>query len=344
MRRGWAWISIASLALAACAAVQNTSNVTPDASPSQAEATTSTSSSPSPNAPLAIAGLPVHAGEIGLAYAPVTLAAKGGVTAYMWSSTAVPPGLVLSPTGVLSGNPTVTGTYSLTLTVSDSAGGSAVGRTTVVVYPQLAMNEFCASKCVVGKGCTKCGTFGSVSKGLAPYSYRVVGGSVPKGMTLKGLALVGGFPIGAASLSVMVTDKLGAQAQVDATWSVYGPAALLKGRTSSPCTNNFSFNVSCSVTWTYSGGNPTVAPKLAITGYLPWTDPNTGRVYSPKAPPAGWAVSIKSGVITISANYADPCVADYAGYINFVLRDPSACATTLSSNTGQLLVDLRYAC
>jgi len=343
VRRAWAWISIASLALAACAAVQNTSNVTPNASPSQTEATASPSPSPSPNAPLAIASLPVHAGEIGLAYAPVALAAKGGVTPYMWSSTAVPPGLVLSPAGVLSGNPTVTGTYSLTLTVSDSAGGSAVGRTTVVVYPQLAMNEFCASKCVVGKGCTKCGTFGSVSKGLAPYSYRVVGGAVPKGMTLKGLALVGGFPIGSASLSVMVTDKLGAHVQVDATWSVYGPAAFLRSRSSTDCIDSAN-PPQCSTTgWTYSGGNPTVAPKAVIIRYSTYCNA-FGNCMTPTSPPPQWNVAIGGGKITFSAGGIACNASSYLGTLTIELLDPSKCATTSPSNQLNLIVDIENNC
>lgn len=342
MTKGWAWISIASLALAACTAPRNVSSITPDTSPSTAA---SPSPTPSPTAPLAIASLPVHAGEVGLSYSPVSLAAKGGVAPYTWSSTAVPAGLVLSPAGVLSGNPTVTGTYSLTLTVSDSAGGSAVGKASIVVYPPLAMNELCASKCVVGKGCTRCGTFGTATKGLAPYTYRVVGGAIPKGMTLKGLTLVGGFPIGSSQLSVMVTDKLGAHGQVDANWFVYGPAALIAGRTSDTCANNGNPNGSCTTTWGYSGGNATVQPNVSITGYLQYTDPLTGQAYpTPRTPPPGWGVNIRSGVITLSAKLADPCADTYTGYVLFVLRDPSACATTSPSNTGKMLVDLRYSC
>ena len=336
MRRGWAWLSIASLALAACAAVQNNvSSVSPIPSSSAPEA--SPSPSPSPTAPLTIASLPVHSGEVGFAYPPVTLTAKGGLKPYTWSTTAVPPGLLLSPGGVLSGNPTVTGTYKLTLTVSDSAGGSAIGRATVVVYPQLAMTELCASKCVVGKGCTRCGTFGIVKNGLAPYTYRVVGGAIPKGMTLKGLALAGGFPVGTASLSVMVTDKLGATVQVDASWSVYSPAALIKGA-ASDCIDSAN-PPSCTAKWSYSGGSPSVTPQVVITGYSQYLTYPT-----PTGPPPNWKVAIASGNITITAGGVACNTAGYYGYVFIQLRDPAACATTSPSNTGSMVVSVENNC
>lgn len=342
MRRGWAGVSVALLALAACAAPQNVSSVTPNPSGS-AEASPSQSPSSSPTSPVALASLPLHAGEVGISYTPVTFTAKGGIAPYSWSAVSTPPGMVLSPAGVVSGNPTVAGSYTLTVTVSDSAGGNAIGHASMVVYSQLAATELCASpKCIVGKGCTKCGKFGTATKGLGPYTYRVVGGAIPKGMRLSGLSLLGGFPIGSSSLSVMVTDKLGAQMQVDASWSVYGPAALIAGRTSDTCSNNNQQPVSCSATWSFSGGNTTVLPKLAVTGYLPYC-PATGCYPTPTGPPPGWAVSVKSGTVTLAAN-STACVTNYTGYITFVLRDQSSCATTSSSNTGKMLVDLRYSC
>lgn len=48
------------------------------------------------------------------------LQATGGVQPYSWSSTALPPGLSLSPSGLLSGTPTNPGTTPVTFTVTDA--------------------------------------------------------------------------------------------------------------------------------------------------------------------------------------------------------------------------------
>jgi hypothetical protein len=54
----------------------------------------------------------------------VTLAASGGVAPYSFAVTdgALPPGLTLSPTGLLSGTPTKSGFYGFTVTATDARG------------------------------------------------------------------------------------------------------------------------------------------------------------------------------------------------------------------------------
>jgi len=326
--------------LAACAPPR--SALPPTTPLSETSPSPSPSPTPTPAVPLSISSLPFHSGEAGLKYGAVTLGAKGGMAPYTWSATSLPAGLSLSPTGIVGGTPSSPGSFGFNVNVSDSEGGSASARASVTIYQALAMTETCAAKCMVGKGCSKCGSFGTVSKGLAPYTYKIVGGAIPTGMTFKGLSLAGGFPIGSYSLSVQVTDKLGAHVTVDAAWSVYGPAVLIKGRTSGTCSNNHVQPVSCTAKWTYSGGSPSVTPKLVITGYQPYCPP-VGCQPTPTGPPPGWAVSISGGVITLSAN-STACVTNYQGYMTFVLRDPATCATTLASNAGQMLIDLEYSC
>ena len=65
------------------------------------------------------------------AFVPVTysaqLAAQGGTPPYTWSVSAgaLPPGLSLSAAGLISGAPTVTGSYSFTAQVTDGAAPPA---------------------------------------------------------------------------------------------------------------------------------------------------------------------------------------------------------------------------
>ena len=74
-------------------------------------------------AALVITTSSLPAGTVGTAYTATTLAATGGTPPYTWSvaSGALPSGLSLSSAGVVSGTPTASGTFSVTLKVTDSA-------------------------------------------------------------------------------------------------------------------------------------------------------------------------------------------------------------------------------
>lgn len=72
---------------------------------------------------VATAGLPD--GSVGTAYNFV-ISASGGQPPYLFNSAgALPPGLTLSPLGVLSGTPSQTGNFNLTINVTDTMGGTA---------------------------------------------------------------------------------------------------------------------------------------------------------------------------------------------------------------------------
>jgi hypothetical protein len=74
-------------------------------------------------------------GEIGTAYSD-TLAASGGTGPYTWSVSAgsLPAGITLgAATGTLAGTPTASGTFSLTVQVTDADGQSATEATTLTI-------------------------------------------------------------------------------------------------------------------------------------------------------------------------------------------------------------------
>jgi hypothetical protein len=54
-----------------------------------------------------------------------TLSVSGGLAPYTWSISGAPSWLSLSASGVLSGKPTASGTYSFTVKVTDSLGNTA---------------------------------------------------------------------------------------------------------------------------------------------------------------------------------------------------------------------------
>ena len=287
--------------------------------------------------------MPVHAGEVGVAYAAVMLTATGGLPPYSWSiaSGAIAPGLTLSTDGTVSGTPSSSGSFAFTAQVQDSSAVAATGPASIQVYAAMAATQPCVVKCSIGAGCAKCGGFGAVSGGLPPYSYKVAGGAVPQGMTLSNLTVSGPFPAGSYSLSVQVTDQLGGQAGVGANWFIYGPLNLGAG---SSCTNSANPPQCGTTGWTYSGFGAFGPPKPVILGYGQYCPALTNCFPKPSGPPPGWTYSVNSGTITFSAG-GIPCnMPSYVGYVLLELVDTATCAATAPSNPASLLVNISNNC
>jgi hypothetical protein len=84
--------------------------------------------------PLAIATTSLQNGAVGQAYS-MQMNATGGTSPYLWSvsSGALPAGLSLSTTGVISGSPTAAGSSTFTVTVRDTSSQTASKSLTLTV-------------------------------------------------------------------------------------------------------------------------------------------------------------------------------------------------------------------
>jgi hypothetical protein len=90
---------------------------------------------PPPPAPLAISGT-LPGATVGVAYSSSALSASGGVPPYSWSASGLPAGLAMNAgSGAVSGTPTTAGSYTFTVTVADSAGGSLSSAASMIVAP-----------------------------------------------------------------------------------------------------------------------------------------------------------------------------------------------------------------
>ena len=140
---------------------------------------------------------------------PIT--ALGGTGAYIFSATALPPGLALSASGTVSGKPTLAGSYSIAVTVTDTKSLSASANVTLQVNPAQPLKILTTAlpDAPVAQPYTQ--TL-SASGGLGPYTWIQSGGTLPTGLTLRSTGTVSGIPAAAGpfSFSVQVTDTAGA--------------------------------------------------------------------------------------------------------------------------------------
>jgi hypothetical protein len=154
--------------------------------------------------------LPTGASNLSYSY---TLSASGGVAPYNWkiSSGTLPAGLSLSPSGVISGTPTATGTSSFTVMVTDSAGptpGTATKALSITVNQKLfSIATTSLPGGTVGIGYSTTLQYGG---GVPPVTWTVVSGALPSWAALNSsTGVISGTPnaAGAASFTVQAADS-----------------------------------------------------------------------------------------------------------------------------------------
>jgi VCBS repeat-containing protein len=146
------------------------------------------------------------AGAAGTAYAPVTFARTGGVAPFTWALTGtLPAGMALSSAGVLSGTPAQTGTYNLTVTVTDANGCTATISLPLIINCPVVM---------ISPATLQGGAVGTV---YPPVSFAQAGGvgtiawssgTLPPGMSLSAAGVLSGTPTapGSFSITIRTTD------------------------------------------------------------------------------------------------------------------------------------------
>ncbi len=170
---------------------------------------------------------------VGTAYAQ-TVSGNGGTGSYAFTLTAgnLPPGLALTtgtsasatkassgstavtvlnaPTGALAGMPTAAGTYTFTITATDSLGFAGVRAYTLTVAPPTLVLVSPIGNGAVGSPYSQSLV---VTGGTAPYTYSLAGGQLPPGLTLNPTTgALSGVPTtpGTYTVTIIATDANGA--------------------------------------------------------------------------------------------------------------------------------------
>ncbi|NZA27741.1 putative Ig domain-containing protein [Luteimonas sp. SJ-92] len=138
-----------------------------------------------------------------------TLTASGGVAPYNYSvaSGALPVGLSLNSSGLLSGTPTQRGVYSFSVQAQDNVGDSTVkGYTGTVQNPTLTLTT-ATGTAVQGSAINQ--TL-ETTGGVAPYSYLLETGTLPAGISISAAGVVSGTTnaaVGSYPVTLRVTDS-----------------------------------------------------------------------------------------------------------------------------------------
>ena len=227
--------------------------------------------------PLVLSPTIMPRGMLGVAYS-IMLNASGGSASYTFSKPTgtLPTGLSLNATtGIISGTPTATGTFTFTAMVSDPYSRSDSKSFTIFIDPVFTITTTSLNTVVVGSPYNQSV---AVIGGLAPYTWSITSGVLPSGLTINSATgVISGTPTTASGqpIVVEVQDSAGRKINRQYTLTVIDPLVLLT--TSMP---NGALNEPYSDNLLVSGGVP------------PYTFTLTGQL------PAGLSLNSSSGLIS----------------------------------------------
>lgn len=151
--------------------------------------------------------------------------ATGGSGTYTFTRTAgtLPTGLSLTTAGVLSGTPTVPGSFTFTITANDGAGLTGARAYTIVVAANAGIYSILpAALPNASQGMLYAAQLSASGSYAAPVAYAITSGALPSGLEMSSAGAITGTPTvnGNFSFVVQATDAAGAKANITYILSV----------------------------------------------------------------------------------------------------------------------------
>ncbi|MDE1163385.1 MAG: putative Ig domain-containing protein [Acidobacteriaceae bacterium] len=271
------------------------------------------------------------AGRVAAAYT-YQFASSGGAAPLVWklASGALPAGLTLSASGLLSGMPTASGTFTFSVSVTDSATTPQtiqIFETLNIVAANLAITT-----ATVPAGLTSQPYSVTLTSqyGTAPVTWALAAGSaLPAGLTLSSAGVISGTPSTAGStiFSVQATDSSTTPLKASATFTIniYAPLAITTASLPDGSVKN-----AYSQQLTSTGGQAPVTWSLT-SGTLP-----AGLTLSPAGLISGTpTAAVASTPLTFKATdaYSPAQTATVNLTLNIVLSTLAITTTTVPSGT-----------
>jgi hypothetical protein len=170
---------------------------------------------------------PLPTGEVGIAYSD-TLVAVGGSLPYTWSlnSGSLPSGLSLATNGNITGTPTLAGSSSFVLRVTDGLGNTITKSCSMTVAPAVSITTVCP----LDDGTEDEAYLEVVTAtgGMLPYTWTISAGALPDGLSMAADGTISGTPttVQVGSFTLHVEDALGSVATLSCQITI-NPAAFL---------------------------------------------------------------------------------------------------------------------
>ena len=261
------------------------------------------------------------------AYSAQTLTASGGTSPYSWSfAGTMPSGMTLSSGGVLSGTPSsAPGTYNINITATDANGCTRASAYSITVncpsftitaptFPNASKNVAYPSQQL------------SASGGSSPYTYSIISGALPAGLSMSTAGLISGTPTAVPAtynFTVRATDSVSCSASRALSIVIACPTLSIGPV---PLTAGVQY-AAYSQTLSVGGGTSPYTWSLA-SGVLP-----TGMTLSSGGVLSGTPTSLGSSTFSVRATDADNCSSTQS--YTFVVDYPPIyiTPTTLSNAT-----------
>ncbi len=247
------------------------------------------------NRVLTIISTELARGKKGQSYSFQMVAAEGRPP-YTWSITsgALPQGLNLSPSGLISGTPTVFGNSTFTIKVTDTAGGAALVSLTLFVQPDIEpLRILTSGDLTAGQTGVDYSEQLFFVGGTAPRTWSLGTGTLPPGLTLGATSgVISGKPtqVGNFAFTVRLTDATQTTVNSQEIRIAITPGPLVitssgtltAGTAGAPYAHQLTFlGGKTPVTWSLPSGS-SLPPGLTLnasTGLISGT-PTTANTYT----------------------------------------------------------------